>query len=67
MNNKIEIIKQRFAKLEKHYQALKDYKQLIDNLAEKNIFSPEQFKELKVEERAFLDAYLKRFSSMQDF
>lgn len=68
MNSKIEIIKMRFEKLDKHYQALRAYKQLIDTLIEqKDIFSPDQFNALKVEERAILDAYLKRFSSMQDF
>ena len=33
----------------------------------KNIYDKSVFKKLKIEEKAFLDAYLKRFSSLQDF
>ena len=60
-----QILQKRFNKLSKHYEALRDYKSLINNLLlEKNIY--EQFT-LKPEEKAILDAYLKRFSSIQDF
>ncbi len=63
-----EILKKRFEKLEKHYIALKEYKVLIDNLLqESNIYKPLIFNTLVPEKKAILDAYLKRFSSIQDF
>jgi len=66
--NKKEILKKRFNKLEKHYIALKEYKELInDLLKESNIYDQFTFNTLKPEKRAILDAYLKRFSSIQDF
>lgn len=62
------ILKKRFDKLSKHYDALKDYKCLIDKLlVNKNIYEQFIFNTLKAEEKAILDAYLKRFSSIQDF
>ena len=67
MNSK-EILKKRFDKLEKHYIAIKEYKILINNmLAENNIYDQFIFNTLKPEKRAILDAYLKRFASIQDF
>jgi len=66
--NKKKILKKRFEKLEKHYIAIKEYKFLIDNLLEQsNIYDPFTFNTLKPEKRAILDAYLKRFASIQDF
>ena len=68
MNNKQEILKKRFEKLEKHYLALKAYKELIDKLVDKtDIYTPKNFDALKIEDKAILNAYLKRFSSVQDF
>jgi len=68
VNSKQEILKKRLFKLSKHYEALKAYKQLIDKLtAQTNIYTPESFNQLKIEDKAVLDAYLKRFSSVQDF
>lgn len=65
---KKEILTKRFAKLDKHYKALKDYKELIDKLLkDKNIYEQFTFNTLKAEDRAILDAYLKRFASIQDF
>lgn len=47
---------------------MKDYKNVINNLIkQKNIYDPTIFNDLKVEEKAILDAYLKRFASLQDF
>ncbi len=67
-NDKKLILKKRFEKLSKHYEALKDYKLLIDKiLLTKNIYEQFTFNSLKSEEKAILDAYLKRFSSIQDF
>lgn len=66
--NKQEILQKRFFKLEKHYIALKEYKVLIDNMiADYNIYDQFVFNRLKPEKRAILDAYLKRFASIQDF
>lgn len=63
-----QILQKRFNKLSKHYEALRDYKSLINNLLlEKNIYEQFTFNTLKPEEKAILDAYLKRFSSIQDF
>jgi len=66
--NKKEILQKRFDKLEKHYTAIKEYKVLIDDLLkEQNIYDQFTFNTLKPEKRAILDAYLKRFASIQDF
>ena len=66
--NKKEILQKRFDKLEKHYIAIKEYKTLIDDLLqENNIYDQFVFNTLKPEKRAILDAYLKRFASIQDF
>lgn len=63
-----DILVNRFKKLEKHYSAIKEYKEVINQLIlKKNIYDQFIFNSLKVEERAILDAYLKRFSSIQDF
>ena len=66
--DKKEILQKRFDKLDKHYVALKEYKHLINNLLEeKNIYDQFIFNTLDAEKRAILDAYLKRFASIQDF
>jgi hypothetical protein len=66
--NTQEILSKRFDKLEKHYIAIKEYRELIDELCEElNIYDPFTFNTLKPEKRAILDAYLKRFASIQDF
>jgi hypothetical protein len=63
-----KILQKRFDKIEKHYVALKEYRHLIDMLLlKKNIYDQFVFNTLKSEEKAILDAYLKRFSSLQDF
>jgi hypothetical protein len=67
MNTK-EILAKRFDKLEKHYIAFKEYKLLIDDLLiQSNIYDQFIFNALKPEKKAILDAYLKRFASIQDF
>jgi len=66
--SKKQILQKRFDKLEKHYIAIKEYKLLIDDLLnEQNIYDQFTFNTLKPEKRAILDAYLKRFASIQDF
>jgi hypothetical protein len=68
MTNTKEVLIKRFEKLKKHYIALSDYKKLINDLLKsKNIYSSEVFEKLEPLDRAVLDAYLKRFTSMQDF
>jgi len=68
MDDKKLILKKRFDKLKKHYDALKAYRDLIDELIMRvDIYLPDNFKQLKVQDQAILDAYLKRFSSVQDF
>jgi hypothetical protein len=63
-----KILAKRLEKLEKHYIAFQEYKVLINQLQkEKNIYDQFIFNTLLPQERAILDAYLKRFSSIQDF
>jgi len=62
------ILQKRFTKLHKHYIALKKYKNSIDELVgEKDIFDQWIYNTLDTKEQALLDAYLRRFSAMQDF
>ncbi|MEN4053310.1 MULTISPECIES: hypothetical protein [Sulfurimonas] len=62
------ILQKRFDKVEKHYIALSEYKTLIDEMQENNnIYEPFIFNTLNPQQRAILDAYLKRFASLQDF
>jgi len=68
MSNQTIILEKRLSKLEKHYLALKEYKGLIDDMrAELDIFDIDTFQKLEPQKKAILDAYLKRFSSVQDF
>lgn len=68
IENKQFILQKRFAKLSKHMRALTEYKALIDQLIKhKEIYAVSVFNTLKPQERAILDAYLKRFSAIQDF
>lgn len=68
MNDSKEILKKRMDTLEKHFIAIREYRKLIDScLNEKDIYDPVIFESLKAEERAILEAYLKRFASIQDF
>lgn len=63
-----QILKKRLQKLEKNHTALSEYKTLIDDmLKKKDIYSKDVFQSLKPQEKAIFDAYLKRFSSTQDF
>jgi len=60
-----EILKKRLNKVENHFIALKEYKIFIENMDFD--FSVDNFKKLDVPQKAVLEAYLKRFSSLQDF
>ena len=64
MNTK-EILKKRLNKLNKNFEILKDYKNYIEKLGD--IYSPYVFNSLTLEERAILEAYLKRFAFVQDY
>jgi hypothetical protein len=68
MLNKEGILKKRFFKLEKHYDAFREYHLLIDELLlNEDILTVEKFILISPKNRAIFDAYIKRFSSIQDF
>ena len=68
MINKKIILQKRFEKLAAHYKALKEYHDLIkDMLLKEDILLVNKFNFIIPQERAIFDAYLKRFSSIQDF
>ena len=60
-----KILNKRLEKLNKHYEALIEYKKLVDSLGD--IYNLTNFNFLPYEKRAFLESYLKRFSSIQDY
>ncbi len=63
-----EVLEVRIEKLDKHYEALRDYHRLILALKEEgDIFETDYFLQLKPEQKALFDAFLKRFSSLQDY
>jgi hypothetical protein len=68
MIDKKAILIKRLQKIESHYHAIKEYHSLIEAmLVNENIYNPDIFIALKIEKKAIFDAYLKRFSSLQDF
>ena len=68
MTNVQSVLVKRFEKAQKHYEALRDYCRLIEKLSSaKKIFEVDVFTAMPPEEKAILDAYLKRFASLQDF
>lgn len=60
MKNHDSILNKRLDKLQKHYEAISEYYTYIKNKSD-------EFKLLTLTDRAVLDAYLKRFSSIQDY
>jgi hypothetical protein len=52
-------------KVKKHYQALKEYKEFIEQVGFD--FTIDEFNALNTPQKAVLEAYLKRFSSLQDY
>ena len=67
-DNLKNILQKRLVKVQKHYIALKEYKALIEEIErESNIYEPFVFNTLQAQQKAVLDAYLKRFASLQDF
>ncbi len=60
-----EILEKRLNKAKKHYESLRDYHSFIKKTGD--IYSPYFFNSLRIEEKAILEAYLKRFASLQDY
>ena len=66
--DKQALLKKRLEKLAKHMEAVADYKNAIDDIAStKAVYKEDIFSNLPIQEKALFDAYLKRFSSAQDF
>ncbi len=60
-----EIVKKQLQKVQMHFDALQAYKDFIDEMAFG--FTPDEFHKLSVAQKGVLEAYLKRFSSVQDY
>ncbi len=60
-----KIIDKRLQKTKKHFEALAEYKQFIDNSGFD--YSVENFEKLDTAQKGVLEAYLKRFASLQDY
>lgn len=60
-----KILQKQLLKVQSHYDALLDYKMFIERMYFD--FSVDKFQMLEVTEKAVLEAYLKRFASLQDF
>ena len=68
MTDTRKILANRFSKLSRHISALTDYHELIIEMEKtRNIYDPVVFTGLTIIDKAVLDAYLKRFSSVQDY
>ena len=59
------ILLKQLQKVKKHYEALKEYKDFIDKM--EFDFTQGSFLSLETPQKAVLDAYLKRFASLQDY
>ncbi len=59
------IIQKQLQKVQKHYEALKEYHVYIRKIGFD--FSCEEFAHLDTPKKAVLEAYLKRFASLQDY
>ena len=59
------ILRKQLQKVKSHYEALCEYHSYIEAMGFD--FSSEAFSSLSIEQKAVLEAYLKRFSSLQDF
>ncbi len=60
-----KIVKKQLEKVQMHSDALRAYKDFIDEMAFD--FTPDAFEKLSVAQKGVLEAYLKRFSSIQDY
>jgi len=61
----MNILTKQLNKVKKHYEALKEYKNYIDNM--RFNFTKEEFFYLDTPQKGVLEAYLKRFASLQDY
>jgi len=59
------VIKNQLNKVKSHYKALKEYRDAIEEM-EFN-YSIDEYSNLNTYQKALLDAYLKRFASLQDY
>ena len=59
------ILTQQLEKVKKHYEALKEYKEFIDDMDFN--FKQDELSFLTTPQKAVLDAYLERFASLQDY
>jgi len=59
------ILAKQLQKVQKHFDALREYKNFIEEIGFD--FSAESFERMETPQKAALDAYLKRFSSLQDY
>lgn len=60
-----KIVEKQLQKVQMHFDALQEYKTFIDDMTFD--FTPKAFYQLSVAQKAVLEAYLKRFSSLQDY
>jgi hypothetical protein len=68
MNDTKQILKKRLEKLTGHFTALREYKAIIDTLADqRQVYDPFEYESLRSAERAVFEAFLKRFSAVQDY
>ena len=61
----MRIIQKQLQKVQKHYEALKEYHEYILQIGFD--FSAEEFSHLDTPQKAVLEAYLKRFAALQDY
>jgi hypothetical protein len=59
------ILHKQLQKVQSHYQALKEYREFIKQIGFG--FTSDEFEHLNIQTKAVLEAYLKRFSSLQDY
>ena len=61
----MSITQKQLQKVKRHYEALKEYNGFIETMGFD--FTPEKYNSLETPSKAILDAYLKRFASLQDY
>ena len=59
------MLQRKLEKVQTHFKALEDYHNYIKKMGFD--FSLDAYEELEIEQRAVLEAYLKRFASLQDY
>ncbi len=61
----MKLIEKQLQKVKRHYEALKEYKEFIEKSGFD--FTIESFEKLDISQKGVLEAYLKRFASLQDY